>query len=101
MRSRKIGVLTLGVSLVVFGALFMLRIFIPGFDYITVMKFWPVVLVLLGIEVLISALLPQKEGMQRPKIDAVSIIMLFLTLFLALGLAAAQFALEHAGVLVF
>ena len=30
MRSRKIGVLTMGVSLVAFGVLFLLRIIIPG-----------------------------------------------------------------------
>jgi len=98
MRSRKIGVLTMGVSLVAFGVLFLLRVFIPWFDYIAVMRFWPLVLVLLGIEVLISALLPQKEGAPRPRVDALSIVMLFLTLGLAFGFAIAQFALEHAGV---
>ena len=95
MRSRKIGVFTLGIALVAFGVLFMVRVFVPWFDYIRVLQFWPVVLILLGIEVLVSALLPKKEGEPPLKLDTASVILLFVTLFLACGLAAAQFALER------
>ena len=95
MKSRKIGVLTMGLTLVAFGVMFLLRTFIDGLDYISVMRFWPVVLVGLGIEVLISALLPQKEGQPRAKVDALSIVVLFLTLFLAFGLATGQFVMEQ------
>jgi len=95
MKSRKIGVLTLGVSLIAFGLLFLLRVFVPGWNYLTVVKFWPLVLILLGLEVLLSALLPRKEGEPPARVDALSVFLLFLTLFLACGLAAAQFALEQ------
>ena len=95
MKSRKIGVFTLGISLVVFGVLFMVRVFVPWFDFVRVMQFWPVVLILLGIEVLVSALLPRKEGEAAIQMDAASIILLFVVLILAGTLAAAQFALEQ------
>jgi len=95
MRSKKIGVFTLGISLVVFGVLFMVRVFAPWFDFVRVLQFWPVVLILLGIEVLVSALVPRKEGDAAIKLDAASIVLLFVVLFLAIGLAAAQFALEQ------
>jgi len=95
MKSRKIGVLTLGVSLVAFGVLYLLRVFVPGWNYLTVLKFWPFVLILLGVEVLLSALLPRKEGEPPAKVDALSVVLLFLTLFMACGLAAAEFALEQ------
>ena len=95
MKSRKIGVLTLGVSLVAFGLLFLLRVFVPGWSYLTVVKFWPLVLILLGGEVLLSAFLPRKEGEPPARLDAWSVILLFVMLFLACGLAAAQFALEQ------
>ncbi|MDR2686562.1 MAG: DUF5668 domain-containing protein [Oscillospiraceae bacterium] len=95
MKSRKIGVLTLGVSLIAFGALYLLRAFLPGWDYLTVLRFWPVVLILLGVEVLLAALLPRPEGLPPAKVDALSILLLFVTLFLACGLAAAEFTLER------
>ena len=95
MRSRKIGVLTLGVTLIVFGILYLLRAFIPGWDYISVLRFWPFVLILLGVEVLLSALLPRPEGEPPAKPDALSVILLFGALLMAGGLAAAEFALEQ------
>jgi len=95
MKGRKIGVLTLGVALVAFGALYLLRVFVPGWSYMTVLKFWPFVLILLGVEVLLSALLPRREGEPPAKVDALSVVLLFVTLFLACGLAAAEFALER------
>ena|GEM_PF-152744 len=95
MKSRKIGVLTMGITLVAFGVLFLLRAFIDGLDWISVMRFWPVVLIGLGIEVLISALIPPKEGQPRARVDALSIVVLFLALFLAFGLAAGQFVIEQ------
>jgi len=95
MKSRKIGVLTLGVALITFGALFLLRVFMPGWNYLTVLKFWPFVLILLGVEVLLSAFWPRAEGEPPAKVDALSIVLLFVTLFMACGLAAAEFALEQ------
>ena len=100
MKSRKIGVLTLGVSLVAFGVLFLLRAFIPWLDYLYAIRFWPIILILLGVEVLLSALLPQKEGAPRPKVDALSIVLLFIALMLSCALAAAQFVLEQMPALV-
>ena len=95
MKSRKIGVLTLGASLVAFGVLYLLRVFVTGWSYLAVLRFWPVVLILLGAEVLLSAFWPRREGEPPAKVDALSVVLLFVTLFLACGLAAAQFALEQ------
>ena len=95
MKSRKIGVLTLGLALIAFGVLYLLRAFIPGWDYMTVLRFWPFVLIVLGVEVLLSALLPRPEGEPPAKLDALSVILLFGTLFLAGGLAAAEFVLTQ------
>ena len=95
MKGRKIGILTLGAALIALGVLYLLRVFIPGWNYLTVLKFWPFVLILLGVEVLLSAFWPRGEGEGPPKVDALSVVLLFLTLFMACGLAAAEFALEQ------
>jgi len=54
-RTRKVGTLTLGITLVVSGIAFLIRLFVPALSYYTIMKAWPVVFIFLGTEVLISA----------------------------------------------
>ena len=95
MKGKKIGVFTLGAALIAFGVLFLLRVFIPWWDYGMVLRFWPLVLILLGGEVLLSALLPRKEGDAPAKVDALSIVLLFLSLFMAFGLATAEMVMEE------
>ena len=95
MRSKKIGVFTLGTALVAFGVLFLLRVFIPWWDYLCVLKFWPLILILLGGEILLSALLPRKEGDAPAKVDALSIVLLFLSMGMACCLAATEIVLEQ------
>lgn len=53
-RTHKVGTLTLGITLVISGIAFLVRVFIPVLSYYTIMKAWPVVFIFLGIEVLIS-----------------------------------------------
>lgn len=54
-RTRKVGTLTLGITLVVAGIAFLIRLFVPVLSYYIIMRAWPVVFIFLGIEVLISA----------------------------------------------
>lgn len=51
---RRVGVVTLGLCLIATGALLLCALFLPNFDYGTLAKFSPVVLIFLGIEVLVG-----------------------------------------------
>ena len=63
MRQRRIGTITLGVSLVLFGILFMIRIFGGVLNYTLIFHLWPLILVALGMEILYySCLAPEKAG---------------------------------------
>ena len=53
-RVHRVGTVTLGIGLVIFGVLFLLKLFLPMLDYLVIYRLWPVILILLGIEVLIS-----------------------------------------------
>lgn len=55
IRIRKVGAVTFGMVLVITGILFLIRLFIPGFDYLAIFHFWPVILITLGVEVLIGS----------------------------------------------
>lgn len=63
-KGRRVGTLTLGVTLVVMGILFLLRL--VGISWISaavIFHCWPVVLILLGVEVLLSYVINKEEKM--------------------------------------
>lgn len=79
MRQRRIGTITLGVSLVLFGILFMIRIFGGVLNYTLIFHLWPLILVALGMEILYySCLAPEKAGAY----DFAAIIILIMIVFL-------------------
>ncbi len=49
---RRVGTVTFGVILIVTGVLFLVHLFLPAFNYFLIFRFWPVILILLGVEVL-------------------------------------------------
>lgn len=55
---RRVGTVACGLVLVIAGSLLLVRMLVPGFDLTTVLKFSPVVLIVLGIEVLIYSARP-------------------------------------------
>lgn len=54
MRTHRVGTVTLGLSLVIFGILFLTHMVIPVLRYETIFKFWPIMLIALGVEVLLT-----------------------------------------------
>ena len=48
MRQRRIGTITLGISLVVFGILFLIHIFGGVLNYMLIFHLWPLILIVLG-----------------------------------------------------
>ena len=52
MRERRIGTITMGVCLVVFGVLFLVHIFGGFLNYELIFHLWPLILIGLGMEIL-------------------------------------------------
>lgn len=50
----RVGTITAGTALVFTGVVFLIRIFFPALDIFEWIRFWPVLLILLGIEVLLA-----------------------------------------------
>lgn len=53
-RIHKVGTITLGIGLVGIGALFLAHMFLPEMSYEFIYKVWPVIFILLGIEILLA-----------------------------------------------
>ena len=52
IRVRRVGSFTFGIVLILTGILSLVRLFFPAFNFCLIYRFWPVILILLGIEVL-------------------------------------------------
>ena len=54
MRTHKVGTITLGMTLIICGIVFLLQMVIPVMTFSMVCRFWPLIFIILGLEILIS-----------------------------------------------
>lgn len=92
MRERRVGTFTLGVVLLVFGVLFLLRIFFSSLQYYFIFTLWPLIFILLGAEVLYYAL-HQKQ--LQYKYDFAAIIIIMMLVMFALCMAGFDWMYQH------
>lgn len=52
IRIHRVGSVTFGLVLIATGMIFLFELFFPRLDYRLVLRFWPLILILLGMEVL-------------------------------------------------
>ena len=92
MRVKKIGTVTLGAVLVLFGFLFLVHTFWQGLDYTMIMKCWPLILISLGVETLLSV----RQHTEEIKwvYDKAAVVLLFLLSLFAMMMVVVQFMLE-------
>lgn len=93
VRTRRVGTLTLGLTLIVCGALLLATLVSPSLDIITILRFSPVVLILLGVEMLVSAIRPG----EKLRYDWLSILVCFVLLCGAGCAAVAPTLLNYIG----
>ena len=53
-RSHRVGSVTAGLSMIAFGVMFLLHLFFDLIEYQLIFSLWPVMLILLGVELLLS-----------------------------------------------
>lgn len=74
-RTHRVGVITAGASLVGFGIVFLLQQFME-LDFVFIIKFWPLILISLGAEVIVSSFM--EEGTYKYDKGAIAIIILMM-----------------------
>ena len=89
VRPRRVGTISLGISLVGFVIVFLLRIFWSAFPVVEAIRFWPVLLIILGTEILLAGI-----GKKEFVIDKASVILLFISIVFVNCLAIAQYAID-------
>lgn len=94
IKIRRVGSVTFGLTLIVFGVLFLVHMAAPSLNYEVIFNCWPVVFVLLGIEILVENRRSSADG-YRFVYDFPAILMLFLMLFFAMIMAVVDCALQY------
>ncbi len=91
-KNRAVGTFTMGICFVVFGAIFFINAISHVIPYDFVLYAWPVILILLGIEVLVNYALNKEE---KSHYDGTSIFLLIALTLFSLCMGAVGFAVEH------
>lgn len=103
MRTRRVGGFTCGVVLVAFGVMLLLHSFIPALTYQLIFSFWPVILIVLGAELLIantvSSFKDRKNSYRNDhvefKYDLAAIALIFVTALFSMGMGFAEFCMKY------
>ena len=84
-RVHRVGSITAGISLVAFGILFLLKMFTGSITYELVFSLWPLVLIGLGAEILISNVRADELKYDKGAVAVVLIMLIFATCMAAAG----------------
>ena len=91
MRVRRVGSFTSGILLIVFGGLFLLRLFVPMITYTFILHLWPLILIFLGVEILLSN---RKSEDVVIKYDVAAILLVFILVLFSVGMGITEFCLD-------
>ncbi len=91
IKKRKVGTFSLGILLVVFGLLFLSRLLFPAMEYLLIAQFWPIIFVILGIEILLM------NGVSKEELvyDGAAIVLIVLLSFFAMAMAVLDFFIQY------
>ena len=99
IRVRRLGSVTFGIVLISTGILLLVNAILPALNLALVFRFWPVVLIALGIEVLAGSqykssevVSPEGQIIEQNKVvyDIPAVVMMGITLFVTFMLAWAE-----------
>lgn len=99
-RVHRIGTFTLGCMLIFFGVLFLLRTAGILLSFSTIFRFWPIIFIFLGCEILLSQIGNFVRGGRDDKevrlcYDKTAVILLILLTFFAMCMAGVQLGFEY------
>ncbi|MDE7197375.1 MAG: DUF5668 domain-containing protein [Lachnospiraceae bacterium] len=94
VKTRRVGSVTFGLTLIVFGVLFLVHMAAPSLNYEMIFNCWPVVFVLLGVEILVENRRSNASG-YKFVYDFPAILMLVLMLFFAMMMAVVDYAVQY------
>lgn len=95
MRTRRVGSITCGSMMIIFGMLFLVHMFYPALSLTVIMKLWPVILIALGAEMILANLHRSQEETEVLKYDKGAILITFLLTCFAMVMGIVEYSMEY------
>lgn len=89
VRTHRVGTITTGFAFIAFGVMFILHLFLSVISYDLIFKLWPLILIGLGVEVLVSSFKPDNVVY-----DKAAILLMFVLAFFAMCMAGADLVFQ-------
>ena len=90
---RRVGTFTAGIVLVMFGIVFFIRTLMPKVNFSWIISMWPLILIMLGAEVLTAYMKNRNEELQY---DFAAILLVIMLSFFAMGMGGVELLISHA-----
>lgn len=92
LKGRRVGTLTSGIVLIMLGIAYLLKLVFPAVKLSVIASMWPLILIFLGVEMLLSYVVNKEEKM---KYDFGAIFLIIVLTFFAMGMGGTEFVLNH------
>jgi len=92
IKGRRVGTFTSGIVLVMVGTIFLLRLIFPSINYSFIASLWPLVLILLGVEIIVAYVINKEEIMRY---DFGGVIILIMLSFFSIGMGCMEYVITH------
>ena len=92
-RIHRVGTITCGIVLMIFGAMFLLHTIFPIIGYRMIFRMWPLILIILGLEILAGNITTQKETSQCVY-DFPAVILIMLVALFAMVMGVIDYAMQ-------
>ena len=92
MKERRVGTFTFGISLILFGVLFLIKTIFKSFNYAFIFHMWPIMLIMLGGEIIYYTL---RFNDKHFKYDIGGMFMICFLILFAMGMAGVEFLMDN------
>ncbi|MFA9375190.1 MAG: LiaI-LiaF-like domain-containing protein [Lachnotalea sp.] len=87
MKEHRVGTVTLGIMMILFGVLFLIHMLIPALSYDLIYRIWPIMIIALGVEVLLAN---RKSEKIRFVYDKGAVFLMIIICFFSMSMATIE-----------
>jgi len=92
IKGRRVGTFTTGIVLVIFGMMFLLKLIFPSINYLVIASLWPLILIIIGIEIIVSYIINKDEIL---KYDFGAMFLIIIISIFAMSMGCMEYVITH------